>query len=150
MSSWAIPAPASTIANAGSGKTVTLEGTSLVGPDAGNYNLIGLPITTMADIDQATLWVNAVPASKVAGESDPAFSWTLSGFVLAETASSVGISGSASCNRDGVDTPGTCTITCTPGGLGTVISQDDAGSGVTTPVPTGSFYLEISAEGPGR
>ena len=32
--------------------------------------------------------------------------------------------------------------------FGTVISQDDAGSGVTTPVPTGSFYLEISAEGP--
>jgi hypothetical protein len=32
--------------------------------------------------------------------------------------------------------------------FGTVIDQDAPGSGITSPVPTGTFHLEVTAEGP--
>jgi hypothetical protein len=32
--------------------------------------------------------------------------------------------------------------------IGTVVTQDGPGSGITTPVPSGDFVIEVTAEGP--
>ena len=83
----------------------------------GNYNITYN--TANFTITRAQLSVNAVAASKTYGNSDPSFSYTLSGFKNGENATSAGVTGSANCTR----TPGETvagspyTITCAPGGL---------------------------------
>jgi hypothetical protein len=51
--------------NAGTGKTITVTGISLSGPDAGNYSLASTTTTTTADITPMHLTVNAVSDNKV-------------------------------------------------------------------------------------
>jgi hypothetical protein len=61
-----------------------------------------------------------VAASKAYGASDPAFTWTYSGFVSGENAGNVAISGTASCSRtSGEAVGGAYTITCNAGTLST-------------------------------
>ncbi|MFX9799508.1 YDG domain-containing protein, partial [Acinetobacter baumannii] len=49
-------------ANAGVGKTVTLQDVELVGADAGNY-VLNAPVTATATIDQRALTVSGITAS---------------------------------------------------------------------------------------
>jgi len=51
--------------NVGSGQTVTVEGISLNGTDAGNYTLASTTVTDTADITGRTLTVSAVADNKV-------------------------------------------------------------------------------------
>src|SRR5438477_455363 len=50
--------------NAGNGKTVTVDGLDIVGPDAANYTF-NTTTTTTADISPATLTISATADSKV-------------------------------------------------------------------------------------
>ncbi len=56
--------------NAGSGKTVTIDGLALAGADAGDYRLVsGSTLTTTATIARAPLTITAASLSKVYGET---------------------------------------------------------------------------------
>ncbi len=76
---------------------------------------------TSADltIDPAVLSVDAVAKSKTYGAADPGLTATLSGFQFADTATSSGITGSASCGRVAGESVGGSpyAITCAPGTL---------------------------------
>ena len=65
-------------ANAGTGITVNVSGTSLTGTDAGNYTLT-IPATALADIFQRTLAITADNVTRGEGEEDPDFSFTVGG-----------------------------------------------------------------------
>jgi filamentous hemagglutinin family protein len=51
--------------NVGNGKNVTVNGLTLSGADAANYNLAAAPVTTLANITPATLTVNATADNKI-------------------------------------------------------------------------------------
>ena len=72
-------------------------------------------------ITAATLNVDAVDKSKEYGESDPALTYTLSGFKNGENATSAGVTGEADCSVDPAAGPEvgefTDAITCAPGTL---------------------------------
>jgi uncharacterized repeat protein (TIGR02543 family) len=67
------------------GKTVTVSGISISGVDAGNYHLLNIIATDMADITPAELTVTADNQTIVAGASDPIFTYGVSGFVAPDT-----------------------------------------------------------------
>ena len=69
------------------------------------------------DIEPATLFVNAQPASKTFGQDDPTFTYQLSGFAFDEDATEAGVTGEAACTRDPGEDAGNYTITCAPGTL---------------------------------
>ena len=50
--------------NVGTGKTVTVAGITITGPDAGNYSLAGTTATTIANITPRTLTVSATGVNK--------------------------------------------------------------------------------------
>ena len=106
-------------ANVGTGKTVTATGLALGGADAGNYTLTNTTDTDEADITTATLSVDADDASKSFGDSDPDFTYSLSGFASGEDETSAGVTGEASCTRAPGETVAGSpyTITCEPGTL---------------------------------
>ena len=62
--------------NAGTGKTVTVEGLSLSGADANNYT-VSTTATATADIGKANLVVKAENGSKVEGQADGQLKWNL-------------------------------------------------------------------------
>ena len=61
---------------AGTAKVVTSSGMSLSGPAASNYNLTGVA-TTVANINRAIIIVTAEEKTKVYGEADPVFTYTV-------------------------------------------------------------------------
>ncbi|WP_163341701.1 MBG domain-containing protein, partial [Escherichia coli] len=65
-------------ANAGSGRAVQVNGLALSGVDAGNYtvSLTGGPV--IADITRRTVTVSANNATKLFGQPDPVFGYTIS------------------------------------------------------------------------
>jgi filamentous hemagglutinin family protein len=65
--------------NAGVGKTVTVSGISVAGPDSGNYTF-NTNATAIADITPAVLTVLAVSDSKVLGTSDPVLRYIATGY----------------------------------------------------------------------
>lgn len=69
--------------NAGAGKTVTVTGISVGGPDKGNYTSNTTATATKA-ITKALLTVIAQDAARAFGAPDPAFSAAYSGFVNGE------------------------------------------------------------------
>ncbi len=71
--------------NAGTGKAVGVNGISLSGADAGNYNLTNTTAATTADIGRAALTVTADNASKTQGQANPALTYSFSGFANGET-----------------------------------------------------------------
>ena len=81
--------------NVGTDKTVTISGLTLAGEDAAKYTLV--QPTTTADITPAPLTVTAEGKTKTAGEPDPPFTFTYSGFVNGETSAVI-------------DTPPTCGV----------------------------------------
>ena len=87
-------------------------------------------------ITPATLKVNAVANTKTYGDTDPTFAYILSGFKFADTDTTSGISGAASCSRSaGESVAGNpYTITCGPGTL-------TAPNYVFATGPTASFII---------
>src|SRR2546430_6363407 len=75
--------------------------------------------TASFTINRAHLLVNAGANSKTYGDIDPAFAWTLSGFVNGQNATTALVTGAASCSRTaGESVAGSpYTITCAPGTL---------------------------------
>jgi hypothetical protein len=99
-------------ATVGNGKTVNISGLTLSGANAGSYTLI--QPTTTASITKAPLTVTADNKSKIAGQPDPAFTFTYSGFVNAET--SAVLDTPPACGVSGPhNTPGTYPIVCSGG-----------------------------------
>ena len=110
-----------------------LSNTSLAGIPTGTYPAgvgatfatdsthSGSADTAALTVDPATLSVDAVDESKTYGDPDPAFTYTLSGFVNGENATSAGVTGSADCSRSNpaVDDAGTYpdVISCDPDSL---------------------------------
>jgi YDG domain/MBG domain (YGX type)/Bacterial Ig-like domain (group 3)/Galactose oxidase, central domain/Kelch motif len=72
--------------NAASDKTVTVNGISVAGADAGNY-LANTSITATADITPAPLTIVAVDKAITFGAPGPTFTVTWAGFVAGETSS---------------------------------------------------------------
>ncbi|MEI2635464.1 MAG: YDG domain-containing protein [Methylotenera sp.] len=70
--------------NAGAGKTVNINGISLGGADAGNYNLTSSSASTTADITARAITITADPGqNKVVGNADPLpFTFTIGGLGL--------------------------------------------------------------------
>ena len=100
---------------AGSPYTITCAPGTLA---AANY--IFAPGTTANfTITPATLNVNALANTKIYGDADPAFSYTLSGFKFSENEVSAGVTGVGNCSRTaGEAVAGSpYTITCAPGTL---------------------------------
>ncbi len=100
---------------AGGPYTITCTAGSLV---AANY-VFATGTTADFTITPATLSVNAAADTKEYGESDPALTYTLSGFKFSENETTAGVSGSGSCSRTPGETVagGPYTITCTAGTL---------------------------------
>jgi len=67
--------------NAGTGKAVTVSGTTLNGADGGNYTLT-LPASALADILKRALTVQADDLEKREGTSDPALTFTVTNGAL--------------------------------------------------------------------
>jgi hypothetical protein len=66
----------------GTGKTVTITGFSLTGPDSSKYTVGGT--TATANITPASLTYTANTASKTYGNANPSFSGTVTGFISGE------------------------------------------------------------------
>lgn len=66
--------------NVGVGKTVRVDGTTVIGADAGNYTW-NTTASTTADITQAALTITANNCSRFVGMPNPIFTVTCSGFV---------------------------------------------------------------------
>jgi YDG domain-containing protein/MBG domain-containing protein len=103
---------------AGSPYTITCAPGTL---DAPNYSFV-TGTTGNFTINPAPIDVDANPASKTYGDSDPAFSGVLNGFVNGENATSAGVTGAAVCTRPGAGTDEdadvyTGAITCAAGTL---------------------------------
>ncbi len=69
--------------NAGTGRTVTIAGTSLTGADAGNYTLT-VPATALADILARVILVTADDQEKTQGTPDPSLTFVIGGDGLVE------------------------------------------------------------------
>lgn len=65
--------------NAGPGKTVSVNGISISGADAGNYNLTNNTASTTATIAPRPITVTAEDKSKLFGDPDPALTYQVSG-----------------------------------------------------------------------
>jgi hypothetical protein len=70
--------------NVGAGKTVSIFGITLQGPDAGNYALANSSVITTADITRATLTATAIPAIDGGGKL-PHLTGSINGFVSGDT-----------------------------------------------------------------
>ncbi len=90
--------------NAGTGKTVNIGGITLSGADAGNYTATAS--ATTANITPASLKVTADNASKTQGQTNPALTYSFSGFASGETAAAL----------TGGTTIGTAATTSSPAG----------------------------------
>jgi hypothetical protein len=69
--------------NVGTGKTVTISGTSITGSASSNYTLT--QPTTTANITAATLTYTANSATRAYGAANPSLSGTVTGFVSGDT-----------------------------------------------------------------
>jgi hypothetical protein len=78
--------------NVGNGKAVSISGISISGVDAGNYHLINIPATTVANITQAPLTVTANNQSIKLSQPDPAYTFSYNGFVNGETSAVINTS----------------------------------------------------------
>ena len=63
-------------ANAGTGKTVSVDGVALDGADAGNYTVV-VPGSTVADILRRAITITADPLTKPQGTDDPALTYDI-------------------------------------------------------------------------
>jgi hypothetical protein len=80
-------------------------------------------------VGQATLLVDALPASKTFGGPEPALGWTYRGFVHGEDATSAGVTGAADCARAPGEhvLGGPYPISCLPGTLSTANYRFETG-----------------------
>ena len=102
--------------DAGTAKAVNITG-ALAGTEAGNYSLTQ-PTGVTADISKAPLTVTAANAAKVFGETNPALTATVSGFVAGETLATSGVTGS----------PAATTTATTNTAAGTAVISASAGT----------------------
>ena len=90
----------------GTWKMVTVNGLTISGADAGNYNLttevIGGPV---GNITAATLTYNATPVSRFQGQPNPTFTGTVTGFAGADTQDTVTMGTLVFTNTTGLATP---------------------------------------------
>ncbi|ATQ43864.1 YDG domain-containing protein [Caulobacter mirabilis] len=63
--------------NAGTGKTVAIAGITLTGSGSGNYELVGVPTSALADILRRQVSVAADGKTKLFGQLDPALTYRL-------------------------------------------------------------------------
>ncbi len=63
--------------NAGTGKAVAITGIALTGSGSGNYELVGVPTTAVADILRRQVSVAADDKTKLFGQLDPALTYRL-------------------------------------------------------------------------
>ena len=97
--------------NAGAGKQVIVSGYSLADGSglASNYALASNSVTASGSITQAKLLVKADDLARAYGASNPALTWTASGFVGGDTSALLGdVQASTTAARDSV--PGTYAI----------------------------------------
>lgn len=105
--------------NVGTGKTVTVSGIVLSGPNAAQYSLTSAVATTTAHITKAPLTVTADAATRAYGDANPDFTSVVSGFVGGESVATAGVSGAAACTSSATPTTavGVVPIMCTLGTL---------------------------------
>ena len=82
--------------NAGTNKTVTINGLALGGTNAENYSLASPAASTTANITPATLTVKADDQTRVYGATNPVFTASYSGFTNGENLGTSGVTGSPS------------------------------------------------------
>ncbi|WP_296610990.1 YDG domain-containing protein [Sphingomonas sp.] len=114
--------------NAGTGKAVTVAGTTIGGADAGNYT-ITIPASALGDILKRALSVKADDASKVQNDPDPALTYTLTSGSLVS-----GDAFSGNLARDTGENPGTYAIK-----IGTL----NAGDNYTITFTPGTFTINL-------
>jgi filamentous hemagglutinin family protein len=129
-------------AGAGS-RTVNQGTTAITGTDSGNYQLSFVPGT--GTINKATLTMTASDASKLIGQADPTFAYTLNGFVNGETVASAGVTG-LSVSRTGGDTAaGTYTGVLVPTFATHANYQLNAVNGNFTIVPADKLLITLAS-----
>ncbi len=108
-------------ANAGTAKAVNVSGLSLSGADLGNYTLTQPTLT--ADIAAKELTVTANDATRAAGDPNPTFTVTYTGFVEGETLETSGVTGEPALTTDATEASpaGSYTIFV---GLGTLNAEN--------------------------
>lgn len=94
--------------DAGTGKTITVSGYTIIGVDASNYDLIQ-PIGLSADIAKKTLTVTAGNQTVIYGAVVPATTVTYSGFIAGEDESVLGTAPIVTSALSGVVNAGTYT-----------------------------------------
>jgi hypothetical protein len=92
----------------------------------------------------ATLAIDAVAAERVYGVTDPAMTWTLSGFVLSDTATTVAVTGLAECARVAGETVGAYPTTCAAGTLASVNYQFATGASSTLEITPRALAITAS------
>jgi hypothetical protein len=78
-------------------------------------NYAAAATSSTISVAPATLLVNAANATKTAGDPDPVFTATESGYVLGDTDALV--TGTADCTRASGESAGSYAVTCAPGTL---------------------------------
>src|SRR5207248_1564804 len=104
--------------NVGNGKTVTVNGISITGGDAGNYNLVNNTTTTTANITKPQLTVTANSQTMLLNAAVPSLTYAITGFVGGETLGTSDVAGTPNCSTTGDGTvSGAFPITCTQNSL---------------------------------
>ncbi|MFN6936085.1 MAG: YDG domain-containing protein, partial [Tsuneonella sp.] len=148
--------------NAGTGKTVSVSGTTLTGTDSGNYTLT-IPASVLADIAKRGLSLSADDKEKYSRDPDPALTYTITlGSLVAGDQLSGALTradgetpGKYAINQGSLSAGDNYTLTFTPGTL--TISVDPATnqpqalrtlplpSGIQAP-PTAGSTVNVDAE----
>jgi hypothetical protein len=116
----------------GTNKTVSVSGISISGADAANYTLLNTTTNTTANITPKTVTVTADNTSKVAGDPDPSFTFTASGFVGSDTFTT-----GPTCHVPVVhDEPGFYDIVCSGGVVSANYSISYVNGTLTVTAPT--------------
>jgi len=130
--------------NAGTGKTVTVTNLSLTGAATNNYQLAASTVTTTANITKASLIVAADNKFRLAGQSNPSFTATYSGFVNGETLATSGVTGSPALTTaaNNSSPAGHYAIAATNGSLSSVNYSFTTLNGMLSVIPPGTSFLD--------
>jgi hypothetical protein len=121
-----------------------VSGISIGGADVVNYTLLNTVASTTADITPKPVTVTSDDQSKLAGEPDPDFTYTSSGFVGADTFTTA-----PTCSVPAPhDEPGTYDIVCSGGNAGTNYTLDYVKGTLTVNSPV-CYILTLAHTGQG-
>ena len=101
--------------NSGSNIAVAVAGYSISGPSAPNYQLMAQPSGLYANISPLLLIVNVDNATKIAGQPNPVFTLTYSGFIPTEDTTILDSKPTTTCSATELSPAGSYPITVTGG-----------------------------------